>query len=408
MAGMISSTKKFALVFSAVVVLGLSFFSGLLVGIDREQQFASVKSLPAGAVDENSEGIDFSLFWDAWNIINDKYVAKNGVNDQDKVYGAISGLVASLDDPYTVFFPPKEAEYFESEVRGKFEGVGMEIGVRGDILTVIAPLKNTPAEKAGIQSGDKILKIDETNTFGLTIEESVDLIRGESGTPVLLTVVREGVDSPMEIEIIRDTIDIPTLNTEKRDDGVFVIELYNFSGGSSVLFKNALREFIESGYNKLIIDLRNNPGGFLEASIDMASWFIKAGKPIVREVPRSGKEKVYRSKGYNIFNDSLKLAVLINQGSASASEIFAGALSEYGKAILVGAKSFGKGSVQELLDMSGGTSIKVTIARWFTPNGVSISKNGLTPGFPVEVTLEDLEEGRDPQLEKAVELLKNQ
>ena len=393
----------------AFAVVGGSFFIGFFTGISKEQANTPPQSLPIGIEEGKTESVDFSIFWDTWNIINEKYVSLNGPGDQEKVYGAISGLVRSLDDPYSVFFPPKEAEYFESEIQGSFEGVGMEVGIRDDILTVIAPLKNTPAEKAGVQAGDKIITIDDTPTINLTVDESVDLIRGEGGTPVTLTIIRKDEEEPLKIEVIRGTIEIPTINTIARDDGVFVIELYSFSATSPYLFKDALREFVESKYDKLILDLRNNPGGFLEASVDMASWFLPAGKIVVRETSRDGKaeEKVYRSKGYNIFNENLKFVILINQGSASASEILAGALSEYGKATLVGEKSFGKGSVQELVPITEKTSLKITVARWLTPNGVSISKNGLAPDIEVEFTKEDFEADRDPQLEKAVEVLKN-
>lgn len=401
-----SYSKKIFIISSIIFLAGISFVSGFFVGTEKNENIIIAEST-ANLSSLDNENVDMSLFWDVWNTIDIKYVSKDDIDTKKKLYGAIEGLVSSLDDPYTAFFPPKEAKDFESEVRGNFEGVGMEIGLRDDILTVVAPLKNTPAEKAGILAGDKIIKIDNITTFGLRVDEAVDMIRGERGTAVLLTIIRKGILEPFEINIIRDTIDIPTLSTKKRDDGVFVIEIYNFSGHVTGLFKDALREFIESGYDKLIIDLRNNPGGFLEASIDMASWFIEAGKPVVREMPRDGKEVVYRSKGYNIFNENLKLAILINQGSASASEIFAGALSEYGKAILVGKKSFGKGSVQELIQLSQGTSLKVTIAKWLTPNGVSISKDGLNPTFEVDITKEDIEEKRDPQLQKAIELLKN-
>ncbi|GMQ95217.1 MAG: S41 family peptidase [Patescibacteria group bacterium] len=401
---MLSPLKRLTLLIIAVFVVGSSFSAGFYareLGI-----WGAVETLPQGAEETRFAEIDFSAFWEVWDLVNEKHVSSNGPTDQEKVWGAVSGLVGSLDDPYTVFFPPREAEYFESEVRGNFEGVGMEIGIRDKVLTVVAPLKGTPAERAGVRAGDKVIKIDDTSTFSLTIDESVDLIRGERGTPVVLTIVREGEDEPFEVEIIRDVINIPTISTEKRDDGVFVIQLYNFSASSPSLFRSALREFVESKYDKLVLDLRNNPGGYLEASIDMASWFLPAGKVVVRETSRGANdEKLYRSKGYNIFSDDLKFAILINRGSASASEILAGALSEYGKATLIGEKTFGKGSVQELIPVTEGSSLKITIARWLTPSGISISGNGLTPDIEVEITKEDIEEGKDPQLERAIEVL---
>ncbi len=388
--------------------MGSSFFAGILIGIQKEKASIPPQPLPIGIDEGIPPEVTFSIFWDVWNKINEKYVTLNGPTDTEKIYGAIEGLVGSLDDPYSVFFPPKESEYFESEIQGKFEGVGMEVSMRDDVLTVVAPLKNTPAEKAGVKAGDKVIKIDDTTTMNLTVDESVDLIRGEGGTTVILTIVREDENEPIKISVVRGVIEIPTIKTEARKDGVFVIELYSFSATSPYLFRSALREFIESGYDKLVLDLRNNPGGYMEAAIDMASWFLPAGKIVVKETFRDNEEgKIYRSKGYDIFTDNLKFVILINQGSASASEILAGALSEYKKATLVGEKSFGKGSVQELIPITDKTSLKITVAKWLTPNGISISKEGLTPDVKVEFTKEDFEAGIDPQLEKAVEILQN-
>ncbi len=396
-----SSIKNISLVLIALITVGGSFFIGFSVG-NKE----ALGAIPQGIVGAEQETIDFQTFWSVWNIINERYVSKNGPTDDEKVWAATSGLVSSLGDPYSVFFPPKEAELFESEVRGNFSGVGIEIGMEDDILTVIAPLKGTPAYLAGIKAGDKIVQIGELSTFGLTIDDSVGLIRGEEGTPVVLTVAREGEEELLQIEIIRGTIQIPILDTELRDDGIFVITLNSFSATSPSLFRDALREFVETKGDKLILDLRNNPGGFLDAAVDISSWFLPAGKIVATERGREETiERSYRSKGYNIFTDNLKFVILMNRGSASASEILAGALSEYEKATIIGEQSFGKGSVQELISINDKTSIKLTIARWFTPFGVSISENGLTPDIEVAFTRADAEAEIDPQLEKAVETL---
>jgi carboxyl-terminal processing protease len=354
--------------------------------------------------------VDFGPFWKAWTVLQEKYVSASStlpaVSDQSKVYGAIQGLASSLKDPYTVFFPPVENEIFQSDVRGNFEGVGMEVGVRDGVLTVVAPLKGTPAYNAGIKSGDKIVKIGDKSTYNMTTEEAVSLIRGKKGTEVAFSVIRAGNKDPMEIKVVRDVIDIPTINTSLRPDGVFVIELYSFSANSPDLFRKALREFIESGTDKLLLDLRGNPGGYLEAAIDMASWFLPPGKVIVRENFGAKQEEiVHRSRGYDVFTDKLKFVILVDGGSASASEILAGALKEHGVAKLVGEKTFGKGSVQELVQITDDTALKVTIARWLTPNGVSISASGVQPDVTVKVTKEDAEKGIDAQKEKAVDLL---
>ncbi|MDO8594626.1 MAG: S41 family peptidase, partial [bacterium] len=374
---------------------------------------------------------DFLPFWEAWGALNEKFVAATstaGATDQEKVWGAISGLTASLNDPYTVFFPPEEAKLFESEISGNFEGVGMEIGIKDDVLTVIAPLKGTPAERAGMRPGDKILKINDQVSTSMRVEQAVKLIRGPRGTEVRLNVFREGKKEPFEVKVMRDIIDIPTIDTETRSvpssggtsasttasgggsglqqNGVFVIKLYSFSLTSPRLFREALRTFRESGSNKLVLDLRGNPGGFLDAAVDMASYFLPAGKTIVTE-DSGGKapQKVHRSFGYDVFTKNLKMAVLINSGSASASEILAGALQDHGIAKLVGTRSFGKGSVQELIKLTPDTSLKVTVARWLTPKGNSISAGGLTPDVEVKLTLDDIEKKKDPQMDRAIELL---
>lgn len=353
---------------------------------------------------------DFSPLWKAWNVIETSYVppsTKAVVPDDKKLWGTIQGLADSLGDPYTVFLPPADNEVFEADISGNFEGVGMEIGMRKDRLTVIAPLKNSPAERAGIRAGDIIVKIDDLETDGITVDEAVQNIRGEGGTAVRLTLAREGESEFVEISVVREVIAIPTINTELRDDGIFIIELYNFSATAPGLFQQALREFALSGSHDLIFDLRGNPGGYLEAAVDIASYFLSAGEVIVREDFGDKREEiVHRSKGYNVFSDnSLDMVILINQGSASASEIVAGALAEHGVATLVGETSFGKGSVQELVEITPETSLKVTIARWLTPNGTSISDGGLKPDVEVKITPEDIEEGNDPQRHKAAEIL---
>ena len=355
--------------------------------------------------------VDFAPFWKAWNLINEKYVpastTSETVGDQEKVWGAIKGLTSSLGDPYTVFFPPVESELFESDIRGNFEGVGMEVVAKDGAITVIAPLKDSPAAKAGIMAGDRIIKIDSQETGNLSTEDAVGIIRGPKGTRVTLTIFRNGEREPFDIKVTRDVIGIPTIDTKELLGGIFVIELYSFSAQSPNLFRAALRAFILSDNDKLILDLRGNPGGYLEAAIDMASWFLPSSRVVVREdFGQSRGEKVYRSKGYDIFSEDLKFVILIDKGSASASEILAGALAEHGRAILVGDRTFGKGSVQELVNITSETSLKVTIARWLTPNGLSISQDGIEPKFIVKYSPTDREAGRDPQLEKAIEILK--
>lgn len=400
-----------------VLIIGAVFASGFISGQMRTAEagkVVGVVNLEKGK--PKNLDADFELFWRAWTTLNDKYVATHNSTSspaptsQDRVYGAIKGMTAALGDPYTVFFTPQESSIFESEIDGNFEGVGMELGLKNDMLTVISALKSTPAEKAGIKSGDKILKIDSTVIIsGFSVEQAVKMIRGPKGTPVTFTLLRGEATSTMEVKVIRDVINLPTLDSSfDNKTGIYTIKLYNFSAQASSLFRGALKDFVASKSNRLIIDLRGNPGGYLDSAVDMASWFLPTGKTIVRESYGQGKaESAEKSRGYNIFNDNLKVVILVDQGSASASEILAGALQEYGKAKLVGARTFGKGSVQELIKLTPNTSLKVTIARWLTPNGRSISDGGLTPDIEVKNTPEDTAKGIDAQMLKAIEILTN-
>ncbi len=393
---------------SATILLVAIFFGfGIYVGFHNRPEIDKVVNV-SGKETAVTTQVDFSPFWKVWNDINEKYPSAGKITDQDKVYGAISGLVGSLNDPYSVFFTPDQAKLFQSDIEGNFEGVGMEVGIKDKILTVIAPLKDTPAYKANIKPGDSILKIDKMTTSGLSIEKAISLIRGPAGTTVTLTIFRNGDKEPKEIKIVRDVINIPTLDTELRKDGIFVIKLYSFSANSANLFRDALKEFSTSGSDKLLLDLRGNPGGYLDAAVSMSSWFLEGGKPVVTEdYGNNLNPKIYRSQGYNIFTDKLKFVILIDSGSASASEILAGAMQDYKKALLVGEQSYGKGSVQELLNVTPDTTLKITVARWLTPNGNSISEKGLTPDYKVSISPKDLIAKNDSQLNKAVDLLNN-
>lgn len=407
---MLESRKRLFYTVLTLLVIGVSFLAGRNFGRNEDRTINN-NILIQNATTPGEMQLDFSSFWKAWKTIDEKFVSSSTSTNtlptnQDRIWGAISGMVEAMGDPYTVFLPPEEAKIFESDISGNFEGVGMEIGVRDNILTVIAPLRGTPAFRAGIQPGDQILKIDDTFTDKLNTDQAVRLIRGKVGTKVRLTVLRETSETPLEISVTRAVIDIPTLDYSMRGDGIFIIRLYNFSATSPNLFRKALREFVRTGSRKLIIDLRGNPGGFLEASVDMASWFLPTGTVVVREEYKSGRDQViHRSRGYHIFGKNLKMVVLIDQGSASAAEILAGALSEHGVATLIGDTTFGKGSVQELVKVTANSSLKVTIAQWLTPNGLSISAGGLNPDIIVKITEDDVKKGRDPQLAAAVEKL---
>jgi carboxyl-terminal processing protease len=353
---------------------------------------------------------DMSEFWQVWNLLNEKFVAASStepVSAEDRVFGAIQGLVGSYGDPYTVFFPPVDAQQFEEDISGNFEGVGMEVGLRDDVITVIAPLPDTPAEHAGILSGDVIVKIDDNETNDMTVDEAVKLIRGEKGTTVTLTLYRDGEQGLLTIPVVRDTIDIPTIDAERIGD-VYVIRLYSFNALAETKMREELAKFGKSGATKLILDLRGNPGGYLESAVAIGGYFIPQGKVIVREQYGDGKpEDVYRSRGNLIGNFTPDtMVVLVNEGSASAAEILAGALKEHGVATLIGDTTFGKGSVQELVDLPHDSSLKVTIARWLTPEGISFSGVGLEPTIHITRTPQQVIDGQDPQQDAALEWLR--
>ncbi|MFA6397341.1 MAG: S41 family peptidase [Candidatus Paceibacterota bacterium] len=402
---MVRNKKNIISIILIVLIVAGIFFFGVYLGFNNRPSVQKITNILNKETPFKSEA-DFEPFWKVWNLINEKSPWAKDISDQDRVWGATSGLTSSLNDPYTTFFTPEENKAFEETISGEFGGVGIEIGMKDKILTVIAPLKDTPAYKAGIKTGDKIIKIDDKSTADFSIDEAIKTIRGEVGTKVKLTIYRIGLKEPKEITLTREKINIPTIDIEQKDD-IFVIRLYNFSANSPELFRQALLKFTETKTSKLILDLRGNPGGYLEASIDMASWFLPEGKTVVIEdFGNRQEQEIYRSKGYDIFNENLQMIILVDGGSASASEILAGALQEHKIARLVGDKTFGKGSVQELIKVTPDTSLKITIAKWLTPNGISISENGLTPDFSVPFKIEDAEKGKDPQFDKAIELLK--
>jgi len=352
------------------------------------------------------EEIDFSLLWEAWHKLEENYVNPERLDHQKMVYGAISGMVKSIDDPYTLFFSPEETKKFLEDISGSFEGIGIEIGIRKGQLQVIAPLEGTPAQEAGVRAGDKIIKIDETLTMDLTIEEAVSLIRGPKGTELTLTIMRDEWDTPKEFKIKRDTIEIPSMKWELKENNIAYIKLYHFSEKSHLDFQKLALEILNSSADRIILDLRNNPGGYLERAQNIAGWFLERNQTVVIEdFGSGGKQEIYKAKGNSQLKD-FPLVILINQGSASASEILASALRDNRGVKLIGETSYGKGSVQKLEELEDGSSLKVTIANWLSPNGELITDKGLKPDIEVIMTDEDYNEQRDPQLDKALEVIK--
>ncbi len=351
------------------------------------------------------EEIDFSLFWEAYYELEESFTNKDLLTNKNVLYGAIKGMTNSLEDPYTIFLPPEDTETFLEDVGGSFEGVGMEIGIRDEQLKVIAPLEGTPAQKAGLRSGDIILKVNETSTADITIDEAVSLIRGPKGTDVAFTVSREGWEEVQEITVTRGVIKVPSLSWELKNNNIAYLEIFQFSKLADSDFRKAAFEIINSDADKIILDLRNNPGGYLEVAIEIAGWFLDKEDVVVVEKYGDGTKIEHKAEGNALLKD-YEIVVLINQGSASASEILAGALRDNRDTLLIGKKSFGKGSVQKLETLTGGSSLKITVAEWLTPNENLISDVGLEPDSKVEFTEEDFSEGKDPQLQRAIEEIK--
>ncbi|TSC74921.1 MAG: hypothetical protein G01um101433_973 [Parcubacteria group bacterium Gr01-1014_33] len=401
-------TKAYAIVL-ALVVIGASFFAGARYGYQNRPGVEKVMGILGKEPNPQTKlkEADFNLFWDVWSKVEDKFVDKAKIDREKLVYGAISGMVRALGDPYSEFLPPAETKQFQQDIKGSFGGIGAEIGIRKSMLTIIAPLKGSPAEKIGLKAGDKIIKIDDKVSADLPLDEAVRLIRGETGTKVRLTIMRDSFEKPKEFTITRDIIKIQILETEQKPDGIFVIKLHHFTENAGSEFRKAVEEFYRSKSKKIILDLRNNPGGFLTVSVDIASWFIRSGEVVARERYADGSEDSYRSSGYRLF-ENIPLVVLVNEGSASASEIVAGALRDAKGIKLVGAKTFGKGSVQEVLNLARNSSLKVTIAKWLTPKGIEINGKGLEPDVEVKIPEKpkEGEEDRDWIMEKGIEVLR--
>lgn len=398
--------SKTLIFFAALTLLAASFFAGVFVGYENRPAVERVLNVTGKNTPPQFQNIDFNLFWDVWSKLEAKYVDKSKINRQELIYGAARGLVGALNDPYSEFLPPADTKQFQEDVTGSFSGIGAEIGIRKGVLTIISPLRDSPAEHAGLKAGDKILKIDDTSTGDLTLNEAVRKIRGPQGTEVRLSIFRESTDKSFEVKIVRDIIKIPVLKTEVRNNEIFVVTLYHFTENAAFEFRRAIQEFFSSGSKKLILDLRNNPGGFLAVSVDIASWWLPPGEIVARERFADGSENFHRSNGYRLLAD-IPTVVLINEGSASASEIVAGALRDIKGIKLVGAKTFGKGSVQEVLPVEGGSSLKITIAKWLTPKGTEINGTGIEPDVKVELPKDrELKEGEDPILDKGIEILK--
>lgn len=398
--------RRLVTIVLVLIAIGALAGSGFLFGFQTGKKvpekilIEEVSNIAA----QKPDTVDFGIFWQAWKIVNDEYLLDGGISAKDKVYGAIRGLISSLGDPYSEFFSPEDNKKFQEDIQGSFGGIGAELGAKKGRVVIIAPLKDTPASFAGLKPGDEILAINATSTDGMSVGTAVRLIRGPVGTEVTLLILREGLDKPREFKIVRATITVPILESKMIDD-IAHVHLQSFNANANDLFAQEVRKALTSGARGIVLDLRNNPGGYLDVAVELAGWFLPRGAIVVSEVGRNNKVFAELRAHGNAALEKFPLVVLVNQGSASASEILAGALRDIRNITVVGETTFGKGTVQQLLPLSDGSSIKITIAHWVFPSGKILEKTGIVPDVEVKLTDKDIEEQKDPQLDKAVDVL---
>ena len=398
--------KRFSKFLSLGILLVLVFTSGLVVGRTTEYDtgFLNFRS---------SRNLDMNLFWNVLDIAKSSYVDSDDIDKQGILYGAIKGMVNSFGDPATVFLTPEETEDFKSVSEGKyFEGIGAELGYDNGQVIVVTPLEGSPAKEAGIRPGDYILKIDDYElTSNDTVFDAVGKIRGEAGTEVVLTVLHLGETEPVEITITRREITIPSMSLEYigESENIAHLKVGRFTEASYqqwlTKWREKVNEINESGVDRMILDLRGNPGGFFDAAIFAADEFLDEGFVISKQRDARGRITNFDSTRGGALED-IEVVVLVNSGSASASEILAGALQHADRAQIIGETTFGKGTAQKIFDLRDGSSLHLTILRWLLPDGNQIERdNSVEPDIEVELTNEDFLRGADPQLEKAIEVL---
>jgi carboxyl-terminal processing protease len=402
-----SSFEKFQRILITLLVGFICFYGGYYMG-KRGYLFEVRKNPPKISIINqypNDKTVNFQLFWDVWNMINSSYLERP-VDAQKMVYGAISGMVASLGDPYTTFLPPDTNKSLSDTLNGKYEGIGAELGVTDGQLVVIAPLDGSPAKAAGLKAGDKILKIDNVSTVGIQLTDAVAKIRGTSDTPVTLTV-QTGNDQPRDVPLQRGIITVASVTWKDEGNGIAYIRISRFGEDTNDEWTKAVNEINVQmkQLDTVVVDVRGNPGGYLDSAVYIASEFFK-DKPVVWEESPTGQQTPLNANRVGTFTQVPNVYVLIDGGSASASEILAAALKENDHATLVGVKSFGKGTIQDARDFSDGSGVHITIAKWLTPNKEWIHKIGLQPDVKVDISDADINSGKDPQLDKVLELAK--
>ncbi|MFA5106916.1 MAG: S41 family peptidase [Patescibacteria group bacterium] len=401
-----NTAVKIIIGYLVLSLFAIVFFAGYVIGNLRTTSLTGarlfsniIQHVPDSLKDKN---VDYTLFWNVWSYISDEYV-KQPVSETDAFYGSLKGMVASLGDPYSMFLDPSETKEFNFEISGRFEGIGAEIGTKDGKIVIIAPVPGSPAEKAGLKAGDTVLQIDETDTAGLTVDQAVALIRGEKGSAVKLTIERTGGAEPFTLTITRDTIITSSVTSKMLEGNIAYISLADFSQDTASEFSKAVNDLLLQEPKGLVLDLRNNPGGYLDQAVAVAGEFINNDTVVIEQFS-NGQKRVHKSDGQSRLKD-LSTVVLIDGGSASAAEILAGALQDYKAATLVGEQTFGKGSVQDYTEFDDGSSLKITVAEWLTPLGRSIDKTGISPDITVTYTQAQYDAGQDPQLDKAKEIL---
>lgn len=395
------------IIFVLIFVLAVSFslMSGYYMGFweaTKNNNKYSLNNIIQTIPDYLRSDFDSELFWNVWNEAKTKHVDRP-VNDQDLFYGALAGLISSLDDPYSVFLDPNQTNEFNQELSGSFEGIGTEIGIKNDLLTIIAPLDNSPAAKAGLKSGDIVLKIDDEETANMSLDMAVSKIRGPKGTEVILTIMNENNSNIKEITIVRNVIVVASVSWEMLDNNIAYIKIVHFNSDTYQDFTQIASEILLSQAEGIVLDLRNNPGGYLDTAVDIAGEFVE-NKVIVIEDFKDEIQEYTSDTSAKLLD--YELVVLVNGGSASAAEILAGAIQDYSRGTIIGEQTFGKGSVQDFEQFYDGSSLKLTVAKWLTPNSHSIENEGITPDIEVELTDDDYNNDLDPQLDAAKELLK--
>jgi len=387
-----------------IAIVSLAFAAGFGTGVALGPRLGHPPTPPVSATPTTEEEEAFRVFWEAWHILERDFYGELP-DPQEMTYGAIRGVLNTLDDPFTTFVDPKVAAIFKEDISGSFEGIGAMVRMREDgRLEIVEPFEGQPAFEAGLRAGDIILEVDGTPIKNMTIMEAVALIRGPKGTPVHLKVMREGLKEPFEVTIIRQRIEIPIIETKWLDEDIAYVRLREFNAVAPDKLRDTLREMLARNPRGLIFDLRGNPGGLLSSAVDVGSLFLPKDTVLLLERFRDGTEQRYTTRGRPVALD-IPLVVLVNGATASASEIVAGAIQDHGRGVLIGEKTFGKGSVQMPNTLSDGSELRVTIARWFTPEGRAIHGEGLEPDIVVEMTPEDVDAGRDPQLDRAVKYL---